>query len=112
MPGATLAERFSRLIGASKLMENGGDAELVAPARAIDATPYLSNACVATNRIQVGDAGMTIDPISSSGVQKAIQTALSGAIVINTLLRRPESAEAAMSFYRAQLADAFEPNWR
>jgi flavin-dependent dehydrogenase len=112
MPGVTLAERFLTLIGASELMENGGDAELIAPARAIDATPYLSNACVATNRIQVGDAGMTIDPISSSGVQKAIQTALSGAIVVNTLLRRPESAEAAMSFYRAQLGDSFERHRR
>jgi flavin-dependent dehydrogenase len=112
MPEVTLTERFLRLIGASDLMENCRAAELVAPARAIDATPYLSSNCVATNTIQVGDAGMTIDPISSSGVQKAIQTALSGAIVVNTLLRRPESGEAAMSFYSAQLAESFERHRR
>ncbi len=108
MPGVTVAQRFSTLIGASELMQDCRDAELVAPARAIDATPYLSDTCVAANSIEVGDAGMTIDPISSSGVQKAIQSALSGAIVVNTLLRRPKSAEAAKSFYRAQLAASFE----
>jgi flavin-dependent dehydrogenase len=106
--GATLTERFLRLIEASDLMEHCADAELVVPPLAIDATAYLSNGPVTTNRIEIGDAAVAIDPISSSGVQKAIQTALSGAIVTNTLMRRPEAAEAAISFYRAQLADSFE----
>jgi flavin-dependent dehydrogenase len=106
--GATLSERFLRLVEASDLMENCSDAELVVPVHAIDATAYLSNEPVTTNRIEIGDAAVAIDPISSSGVQKATQTALSGAIVANTLLRRPESAEAAISFYRGQIADSFE----
>ena len=72
--------------------------------RAIDATPYLGSDCVAPTRIQLGDAALALDPISSSGVQKAIQGALSGAIVANTLLRRPELTDAALSFYRAQLS--------
>ena len=62
--------------------------------------------------LQLGDAALAIDPISSSGVQKAIQTALSGAIVANTLLRRPGSTEAALGFYRAQLGDASERHRR
>jgi hypothetical protein len=41
-------------------------------------------------------------------VQKAIQTALSGAVVVNTLLRRPESGGAAVEFYRSSLTDASE----
>jgi flavin-dependent dehydrogenase len=106
--GATLTERFVRLIEASGLMDNCADLELVVPPHAIDATAYLSKEPVTTNRIEIGDAAIAIDPISSSGVQKAIQTALSGAIVTNTLMRRPEAAEAAISFYRAQLAESFE----
>jgi flavin-dependent dehydrogenase len=106
--GATLNERFLRLVEASNLMENCSDAELVVPPHAIDATAYLSNDPVTRNRIEIGDAAVAIDPISSSGVQKAIQTALSGAVVANTLLRRPEWAEAAISFYRGQLADSFD----
>jgi hypothetical protein len=88
------------------------DAELIAPVSAIDATPYLSSDCVAPTEIRLGDAALAIDPISSSGVQKAIQTALSGAIVANTLLRRPQSTEAALGFYRAQLNDASERHRR
>jgi flavin-dependent dehydrogenase len=111
-PGDTMSERFLRLLDRSRLMQECRGAELVAPARAIDATPYLSGDCVAPARIRLGDAALAIDPISSSGVQKAIQTALSGAIVANTLLRRPGSTEAALGFYRAQLDDASERHRR
>jgi flavin-dependent dehydrogenase len=110
--GTTILERFLRLLDCSTLMNDCRDAELIAPVRAIDATPYLSGDCVAAHRVQLGDAALAIDPISSSGVQKTIQTALSGAIVANTLLRRPESADAALSFYRAQLGEAFERHHR
>src|SRR6266404_1535830 len=111
-PGSTMSERFLGLISRSSLMEDCRDVELTAPVRAIDATPYLGNDCVAPTRIQLGDAALAIDPISSSGVQKAIQSALSGAIVANTLLRRPESTDAALSFYRSQLTDASERHRR
>jgi flavin-dependent dehydrogenase len=111
-PGDTLSERFTGLIGRTDLMKECGSVELVAPVRAIDATAYLSTDCVAPTRIQIGDAAVAIDPISSSGVQKAIQTALSAAIVVNTLLRRPESADVALSFYRAQLVEASERHRR
>jgi flavin-dependent dehydrogenase len=111
-PGSNLSERFLGLIGRSGLMADCRDAELVAPARAIDATSYLSSGCVAPTQIQLGDAALAIDPISSSGVQKAIQTALSGAIVANTLLGRREMTAAALDFYHVQLSDASERHRR
>src|SRR6202000_1984495 len=111
-PGATMSDRFLRLLNRSTLMQDCRDAALIAPARAIDATPYFSGDCVAPNRIQLGDAALAIDPISSSGVQKAIQTALSGAIVANTLLRRPGSTEAPLGFLRAKLDHAAERHRR
>ena len=52
------------------------------------------------------DAALAIDPVSSSGVQKAIQGALAGAVVANTLLRRPGDGGAAIAFYRDMLAGA------
>jgi hypothetical protein len=107
-----MSERFLKLIDRSGLMQDCRGVELIAPVRAVDATPYLSNDCVAPTRILLGDAALAIDPISSSGVQKAIQGALSGAIVANTLLRRPESTDAALGFYRAQLNDASERHRR
>ena len=110
-PGA-LAERLLDRLAGSLVLEDCGGAEQIGPARAIDATPYLTRDCVDGNAIRLGDAALAIDPISSSGVQKAIQSALSGAIVANTLLRRPAVADLAMNFYRAQLKDASERHRR
>jgi flavin-dependent dehydrogenase len=111
-PGFSLAQRLQKLLDSSSLMQECGDAERVGPVRAIDATPYLANDCVAPNAIRLGDAALAIDPISSSGVQKAVQSALSGAIVANTLLRRPDAADAAQSFYRTHLREASERHRR
>ena len=55
--------------------------------------------------IALGEAALALDPLSSSGVQKAIQTSLSGAIVANTLIRKPASAATAMEFYRTSLEE-------
>jgi flavin-dependent dehydrogenase len=112
VPGRSLSQRFLDLLGCSSLMQDCHDAERIGPVRAIDATPYLADGCVGSNAIRLGDAALAIDPISSSGVQKAIASALSGAVVANTLLRRPDSAEAAFSFYHAQLSEASERHRR
>jgi flavin-dependent dehydrogenase len=108
VPGDTLSQRFLNLIGRSSLMRDCRDADLIGPVRGIDATPYLADDCVAFNAIRLGDAALAIDPISSSGVQKAISSALSGAVVANTLLRRADSVEVAFSFYRTQLRETSE----
>ena len=110
--GSPLEERFKSLLARSSLMEDCRGAELAGPVQAVDATPYLSDDLIAADAIRLGDAAVTIDPISSSGVQKAIQGALAGAVVADTLLRKPERADAAMSFYRGQLNDASERHRR
>jgi flavin-dependent dehydrogenase len=105
-PRAPLEDRLRALLGRSGLMPHLQGARLVGRARAIDATPYLCDDVVGPRHIRVGDAALALDPISSSGVQKAIQTALSGAIVVNTLLGKPEASEAALRFYRDSVTDA------
>ena len=100
------------MVAGSGLLERCRDIHLVAPIQAADATPYIDEESVTRHSIKVGDAALSIDPLSSSGVQKAIQTALSGAVVVNTLLRRRESGGAAVEFYRSSLADASERHRR
>lgn len=107
-PASSLDARFRELIGRSGLMDGCEHSRMAGPVLAADATPYLDEMSVTRTSIKVGDSALAIDPLSSSGVQKAIQTSLSGAIVVNTLLRKPESAEAAMQFYRDSLAQASE----
>jgi flavin-dependent dehydrogenase len=99
-----ISERYRALIAASPLAEGLSVAELESPVRAIDATPYLADEPVSETMIRLGDAALSLDPLSSSGVQKAIQSALSGAIVANTILQRPSRAAAALSFYQDSLA--------
>lgn len=97
---------FQELIGRSALMDGCEHPRLSGGVCAEDATPYLVERCVTPSQIKIGDAALAIDPLSSSGVQKAIQTALSGAIVVNTLLRRPERTTAAIRFYHDGLRHA------
>jgi flavin-dependent dehydrogenase len=107
-----LDQRFRALLAGSSLMSECPDAQMIGKVQAIDATSYLDDA-VTTNTIRLGDAALAIDPISSSGVQKAIQNALSGAIVVNTILRRPDAFPAASAFYRTSLgaASARHSDW-
>ena len=104
--GGSLDDRLRALLDRSSLMREARGATLRAPARAADATPYVDEECVSARHIMIGDAALAIDPLSSSGVQKAIQTALSGAIVANTLLRRADAGDAAQRFYRDNLRDS------
>lgn len=109
---AGVAHRFRHLLDRSRLMAGCRRPQPVGPVRVIDATPYLDAACVTPASIKVGDAALALDPLSSSGVQKAIQTALAGAVVVNTLLRRPASSEAAFGYYRESLHHASERHRR
>lgn len=105
MPG-TLADKFHALIATSSLLPPGGGVDLLGSVQATDATPYLAEDCVTRDSITVGDAGLALDPLSSSGVQRAVQSALLGSVVVNTLLERPQSQGMAQRFYREHLAEA------
>ena len=55
--------------------------------------------------IKLGDAVLATDPLSASGVQRAMQGALAAAVTVNTILRRPDSARLAEDFYRERQTD-------
>jgi flavin-dependent dehydrogenase len=102
----SLGASYHALIGRSGLMAGCRDVRLSGPVRAADATPYLDGDSIGPRNIKIGDAALALDPLSSSGVQKAINTALSGAVVVNTLLRCLEQADAATCFYTGNLTEA------
>lgn len=108
----TLAERFRELLSRSRLFAQCRNPELAGPISAINATPYADQECASPTLLKVGDAALALDPLSSSGVQKAIQGALSAAIVANTLLRRADSTQAALQFYQSSLEESSERHHR
>lgn len=103
---ASVTQRFLGLLAGSRLPAGLADAQMDGPVRVTDATPWLASSSVGPSEIRIGEAALAIDPISSSGVQKAIQTALVAAIVSNTLLRKPALTDAAIHFYESSLQEA------
>ena len=104
--GGSLQDKFHAMLASSTLLPSGCSAELLGPIQASDATPYVDEDCVTGDSIKVGDAEMALDPLASSGVQRAIQSALLGSVVVNTLIHRPRSRDLAQRFYRENLAEA------
>ncbi len=98
-----LEELYARMLAQSALVRPAAGSVRLSPILACDATPSRATSCIAADLIRVGDAALALDPLSSSGVQKAIQNALSGAIVANTLLQHPERAAVAMASYERQV---------
>lgn len=101
-PKATLETRYLELLGRSGF----GTGLRQGPVQASDATPYVALDAATPCSIALGETALALDPLSSSGVQKAIQTALAGAIVANTLMKSRASAAAAMAFYETTLGEA------
>ncbi len=69
------------------------------------ANPVCARKPFAEDMIRVGDAAVAPDPLSGHGVYVALGGAQAAATAVNTLLRRPENATLAKSFYeeRCQL---------
>lgn len=82
-----------------------------APA-AFDASLYTASAFADTSFLLVGDAGLFIDPLSSEGVHKAMASAITGAVVVNTILRRPTMAGSAIGFYAEGQQTTYESHYR
>lgn len=106
LPG-DLASKFRNLLAGSSLLPPGARAKIAGKVHAVDATPYLAEQPVTEDSIRVGDSALALDPLSSTGVQKAIQSAMAASVVVNTLLLRPATRALAEQFYHDSLSQAF-----
>lgn len=66
---------------------------------ACDASVYTATRHAGPGFVLVGDAGCTLNPLSSFGVKKALASAWFGAVVAHTTLRHPERAQTASRFF-------------
>jgi flavin-dependent dehydrogenase len=97
--------RESRLVGS--LLER---ARLVAKVELFDATWSSAERYAGDGFLLAGDAASTIDPLTSQGVYKALQSGIVGAAVINTCLARPEDAAIALAYYQSA-QEEFQRNY-
>jgi flavin-dependent dehydrogenase len=68
--------------------------------KACDASSRCAEQAAGSDFVRVGDANLTLDPLSSQGVQNAIASGIQAAIVVNTLAKYSANAEAAIDFFR------------
>ena len=73
--------------------------------QACDAAGHHAETPVGDHYIRLGDACLSVDPLSSQGVHLALQSGLQGAVVVNTILRKSENTAAAQQFFRTRTAE-------
>jgi flavin-dependent dehydrogenase len=70
------------------------------------AGPYVATDYCRPGRMKIGDAAFALDPLSSSGVEKAMRFSLQAVIAVNTLLKDPGDSGLAQEFLTARLQEA------
>jgi flavin-dependent dehydrogenase len=79
------------------------DAQLASPATATGNYSYVAERAMGRNYLMLGDAYTFIDPVFSTGVLLAMQSAFAGADTIETCLDRPREAAAALKRFDATM---------
>lgn len=91
---------YRRLLSASPLFsELVTSAELAGRVASCDATSYTTTTPIDTTSVKVGEAAFAIDPLSSCGVQTAIQTGLAAAAAVHSILAPDGDTHAALAYY-------------
>ena len=96
---ASLETFYRELLASTELLHGLRYPELEGRVEACDATCYFDPESISDRSIKLGDASSAIDALSSSGVQKALQSALAGSAAVHTVLRVDADTDAALSFY-------------
>jgi len=89
----------SRLAGA-ELFAGVSQWPLVGPLLARDATSYFAVEPMTAAFARVGEANYALDPLSSTGVEKAAQSGTVAATAIHTILEQPSRMDLCLRFYR------------
>jgi flavin-dependent dehydrogenase len=104
--GHSPAERYARLVEAARLVSPG--ARLLGRVTAREATSALAAEVGGADWLAVGDSALALDPLSSSGVQRAVQSGLTAAVVIHTALTSADDAATALGHHRRMLTGSAE----
>jgi len=73
-----------------------------------DASLYTCDRASDSRALLVGDAASFIEPLSSAGVRKALASAWRAAIVVNTVLSKPEMLDVALAFHNRRERGLYE----
>ena len=104
----SLERLYESLVCSSKLLSTWVSGKRATKVRACDATPLWHEAPIQNRIVKVGDASLSIDPLSAQGVHVALGSANHAAAVIHTILKSPSDESIAQSFYLARQRQSME----
>ncbi len=101
-PGPVVPEDYYRALVEQSpwLRDLLAEATLDEEIKVFDATWSAAERFIGPGWILVGDAASVIDPLTSQGVYKALQSGLAAATVLRTIARYPERRALAESYYQ------------
>jgi flavin-dependent dehydrogenase len=99
---ANIASVYFDLLRRFRLFREVEAGRIDGEVKACDASSRHAEQAAGLDFVRVGDAHLTLDPLSSQGVQSAVASGIQAAVVINTLARYPSDANDAIAFYRAR----------
>ncbi|HVT40538.1 MAG TPA: NAD(P)/FAD-dependent oxidoreductase [Gemmatimonadaceae bacterium] len=98
--GEELERLWRSQLETTELFNRLAQRPLVRPLRAYSATTEHSLDPVGENFVRVGEASLSLDPLSSTGVERAMQSGCRAAIALHTMIRWPERRELCVGFCR------------
>lgn len=70
-------------------------------------SPVFNEHPIKERYIAVGDAAMSVDPLSGNGIFQSLSSALIAPVVINSILKKPQNKLLAQTFYYQRLQHLF-----
>jgi hypothetical protein len=100
--------RLRAACAASRLLRAAAALPFLGALQMCAATPYLAADCWKDGRLKLGDAAFALDPVSSSGVEKAMRFSLQAAVALHTVLGNgsKDSQALARRFVEDRLVEA------
>jgi 2-polyprenyl-6-methoxyphenol hydroxylase-like FAD-dependent oxidoreductase len=100
--------RLRAAYASSRLLRAAAGLPLLGAAQMCSATPYLAPDSWQDGRLKLGDAAFALDPVSSSGVEKAMRFSLQAAVALHTVMGddRPGRHALARRFFEGRLVEA------
>lgn len=96
--GRNLRQRVVRAVAEAGILGGRSQPALMDLMGVSDVTPQIRAALEGTAFFRVGDAALTVDPLSSAGVQAALQSAIDTAAAIHTLRVSPSEVSVVQAF--------------
>ncbi|RFP09242.1 FAD-binding protein [Duganella sp. BJB488] len=78
--------RLRAACAASKLLRAAAELPMLGAVKMCSATPYLAPDSWQDGRLKLGDTAFALDPVSSSGVEKAMRFSQQAAVALHTVL--------------------------